>query len=195
LPHAVDYIHQFDDVAFAKPPSKVPTGRRIRDTLRSEPVKKGLVVASQFNVLQAHTLEHRVVGQVQNMVTLMVGQMPLEQMQPGVDFIGQPQLLDHHMHRSDPTAIDPTVAIGHLVVDVSSFHHRLGLIAPGSPRIQPTLDSTLALAKDFWVSFLHSKCPLFWVGLTLIISIKPSCDGHFEFLLPGLLFRSRLFKD
>jgi hypothetical protein len=99
------------------------------------------------------------------------------------------------MHRADPSAIDPAVPIGHLVVDVARFHHRLSLVAPGFARVQSTLDLALALAKDSWVGFLHSKCLCFWIGLTYIISTKPTNDGHFEFLLHALLFPSRFFRD
>ena len=69
-------------------------------------------------------------------------------MHPGVDLIGQPQLVDHHMHRSDPTAINPAIPIGHLVVGVARLHHRKSLGAPGFARVQSTLDSALALTKD-----------------------------------------------
>jgi hypothetical protein len=80
-------------------------------------------------------------------------------------------------------------------MDVARPHHRLGLIAPRLLRFQTTFNSTLAVADDFAVVFVHSKCSFWLDWMTLAITIKPRIYGHFEFFYPQPLFPSRLFKD
>jgi hypothetical protein len=160
LPSRVDRLHQIEDIALGKTAGEVSARRWVRNALRSQPVEEGLVVAPQFDVLETHSFEHRVVGKVEHVIALVVGQVALEQMKPPVDLLPQPDPLNHQVDCTDAPAVNGATAPGHLVVDVAGSHHRLGLVAPRFIGIQPMFDSALAIAEDFYVSSLHSKCSL-----------------------------------
>ena len=51
----------------------------IRNALGAQTIEEGLIIAPQFNILQPHSLQQRVVGQIQHMVALVVGQVLLKQ--------------------------------------------------------------------------------------------------------------------
>jgi hypothetical protein len=157
LPHRVGDLHEIEDVGFFKATSKVPAGSRIRNALGAQSIEEGLIIAPQLNILQPHSLEQRVVGQIQHMVALMIGKVLLEQMQPGVDLLPQPQFVDHQMDRADAPAVHRPGLLGHLIMNIAGLHDRLGLIAPTALGVQATLNSTLAIAQDLKIAFPHSK--------------------------------------
>jgi hypothetical protein len=49
-------------------------------------------------------------------------------------------------------------------MDIAGAHHRFGLFAPPTLRIQSTRNSLLAVTHDFGVSSIHSKCFFSWLG-------------------------------
>src|SRR5271165_7241373 len=51
-----------------------------------------------------------------------------------------------------------------LKMDVASAHHRCVSLSPPTFGIQAALDSALAVAQDFGIVFVHSKCCFFLVG-------------------------------
>src|SRR5271157_6011395 len=67
--------------------------------------------------------------------------------------------------RADASVVDRSSPLGHLKMDIAAAHHRRRLVVPAPVRIQPLFNSTLAIAEDFGVSSLHSKCFLFFLGL------------------------------
>ena len=93
LPRCVGYLHEVDDIVLLKATGEVPAGGRVRNALGARPVEEGLIIAPQFDILQPHSVEQRVVGQIQHMVALMIRKVLLKQMQPGVDLLPQPSLL------------------------------------------------------------------------------------------------------
>jgi hypothetical protein len=72
-----------------------------------------------------------------------------------------------------PPAVYSTTFLSHLIVNIASPHHRLRLIAPGALRIQPALNSALAIAQDLRITSLYSKWPFSLDGFGLITAIKP----------------------
>ena len=145
LPHRAGDLHQIEDVRLRKATSKISAGGRVRNALGAQPIEEGFIIAPQFNVLQPHSVEQCVVGQIQHVVTLMIRQMLLEQMQPGVDLLPQPQFVDHQMDRADAPAVDRPGLLGHLIMNIAGLHDRLGLIAPPPLGVQPMLNSALAI--------------------------------------------------
>ena len=71
-PHRVGYLHQIKDISLLKAASEVSTGRRVRNALGAQSIEEGLIIAPKLNILQPHSIEQRVVSQIQNMVALMI---------------------------------------------------------------------------------------------------------------------------
>ena len=59
------------------------------------PIQEGLIIAPQLNIFQPHSLQQRVVSQIQHVVAFMIRKVLLKQMQPRVDLLPQPQFVDH----------------------------------------------------------------------------------------------------
>jgi hypothetical protein len=72
LPHRVGYLHEIEDVSFLKATGEVPAGGRVRNALGAQTIEEGLIIAPQFNILQSHSVQKRVVGQIQHMVALVI---------------------------------------------------------------------------------------------------------------------------
>jgi hypothetical protein len=58
-------------------------------------------------------------------------------------------------------------------MNIARRHHRLGLIAPDTLRVQTALNSALAIAEDFGIGSVHSKWSFSLVGLALNTFTKP----------------------
>ena len=71
-PRLVDGLHHDLDIDFLESPGEVPGGRRIRDPLRTKRVEEDLVVSPQLDVLQSRAAAGDVVGDVEDMVGLVV---------------------------------------------------------------------------------------------------------------------------
>ena len=95
LPHRVGYLHEVEDIVLLKATGEVSAGGRIRNALGAQTIEEGLIIAPQLNVFQPHSVQKRVVGQIQHMVALMIRKVLLKQMQPRVDLLPQPQFVDH----------------------------------------------------------------------------------------------------
>ena len=146
-----------DDILLLKTTGEVPAGGRVRNALGAQTIEESLIIAPQLNILQPHSLQQRVVSQIQHMVALMIRKVLLKQMQPRVDFLPQPQLVDHQMDRADASAVDRPGFLGHLIMNIAGLDDRLGLIAPTALGVQATLNSALAITQDLRIAFLHSK--------------------------------------
>jgi len=88
LPSAVDGFHQIHNGLLIKAPGEISTGCRIRNALRAQAIQKSFIVAPQFDIFQPLAIQKRIVGQVQHMITLVIGQMVLEQLHPPIDLLG-----------------------------------------------------------------------------------------------------------
>ncbi len=84
------------------------------------------VVASQFDIVEAGAVAQGVVGEVQDMVSLVVGELELEQGEPLVVGLGQPEFPYQQLNGTDPAARDRAGLDGDFVMDVSSGEDRLG---------------------------------------------------------------------
>ena len=157
LPHRVSDFHQIEDIGLFKATGEVSARCRVRNALGAQPIEEGFIIAPQFNILQPHSLQQRVVSQIQDMVAFMVGKVFLKQMQARVDLLPQPQFVDHQMDRADAPAVYGPAFLGHLIVNIAGLHDRLRLIAPATLGVQATLNSALAITQDLRISSLHSK--------------------------------------
>src|SRR5664279_188098 len=83
------------------------------------------------------------------------------------------------MNGSDATTTYGLDLVGHLIVDVTPGKHRLVLRRPGT-RLEPAVDSLLAIPENVGVFSAHSKCPCWVTGCFFINSLSPNVDGHIE---------------
>ena len=104
---------------------------------------------------------------VQDMVGFMVGQVTFEKVEIPIDSVDQADPLSQQENRADTAGTEPFDAIGVLVVDIGSGHHRLGLLgladileaeANSSPSFLK--NSLLASQTLFSESSSHSKTSL-----------------------------------
>ena len=74
---------------------------RVGNPLRAQGVEKDLVVAAQFDVFQPRAVAQRVVGQVQHVIRLVIGQMDFQQVHAAVDGLDQAALAGQLVHHAD----------------------------------------------------------------------------------------------
>ena len=125
-PGLVEGVHQLLDVALGEAAAEVPGGGRVGDAFGPEGVEVDLVVAADFEVLQAAAAGQEVVGDVQDVVALVIRQVPLQQVEVPVDVLDQPELPGQEVDGPDAAGCDGPDLLGDLVVDVGGGHHRLG---------------------------------------------------------------------
>jgi len=85
------------------------------------------------------------------------------------------------MHRTHPSAVHGSGSFGHLVVDVTGPEHGPRLVSPVLG-LQPTLDSLLAIAKNFGIGSIHSKWPFVVVAFSVERAFHPTMTGISSFL-------------
>ncbi|MCK4340255.1 MAG: hypothetical protein KAY37_00850 [Phycisphaerae bacterium] len=98
-----------------------------------------------------------VVGDVQNVIRLVVGQMDFQQMQPLVNRLDQPGSPGQQMYAADPARPQAARPVGQLVMNVAGRKHGFGLVAPVAIP-EPILDSALAVDEFSGSTGVHSKC-------------------------------------
>src|SRR5271157_2443185 len=171
-PRFINGIHQVQDLGLMETAAEVPGGSGVRDALGAYGIEIDLVVAPQFDVLDPFATRHDVERDIQDVVGFVVGQMPLEDVDLGVDVADQPGPLSQHEHCTNTPSTEALDTISQFIVDVGCGHH--GLV-PFWPRpIQDAVkDSPLALAEDSAVAFsrppavpFSGLCPVaFWGSL------------------------------
>src|SRR6201981_3907143 len=88
LSRSVDGFHQRQQRVLIKAARKISTGGRIRDPLRSQTIQESFIIAAQLDIFQTLAIQEGIVSQVQHVITLVIGWMPLEQLQPSIDLLG-----------------------------------------------------------------------------------------------------------
>ena len=83
--------------------TEVGSRRWIRHTSRPESIKIRLVIAQQFDVLQRATHTQLTVGDIQDVVGLMIGKMSLQNLEGGINLLGKPKLQSHLMYPGNAT--------------------------------------------------------------------------------------------
>ncbi len=78
-PRPINEIHQVQDVSHGEAAAEVAGGGRVWDTLSSERVEIHHIIASQFEVFEALAADENIEGDVQDMVGIVIGEVPFEQ--------------------------------------------------------------------------------------------------------------------
>jgi hypothetical protein len=105
--------------------------------------------------------ERKVVGDVEDVITLEVGQVPLEQVEVLIEVVDEPERLGHEMDGPDAAGCDGPGAVGDLIVDVGGGHHRLvsfdtGLILDAIENSLTTLPEDSAVSFSVLVALVFS---------------------------------------
>ncbi len=119
-----------DHVGLAEAAAEVACRGRVRDQVRAQGVHVRRVMAQPLDVLQPRAAAQHVVGQVQHMIGLVVRQVHLQQLQPVIDLLDQPQLGDQPVHRGDPAEAGRVDVAADLVAHLARGQHRR---RPGTP--------------------------------------------------------------
>jgi len=154
-PRMVKRFHQQVDRDSAEPPAEIACGRRIWNALSAYRIQIGFVVSQQLQMLQTGSSGKQVIGDVQHMIGLGIGQIDLEQVQRLIDHLVQCELANHLMDQADPACGDGFRAIGYLVIDIRSRDH--GAFAAHLAFIQTFLNSSLACLELSSYLGVHSK--------------------------------------
>jgi hypothetical protein len=123
--------------------------------LSPEGIEVDLVVAPDLEVLQATAAGQEVVGEVQDVVALVVRQVPLQEVEALVEVVDQADPSGQEVDRPDAAGGDRPSAVGQLVVDVGGGRHRLGSF--DGPVLQSAKDSPLASVQPAMDTGVHSK--------------------------------------
>ena len=107
--------------------AEVAGGGRVGDAAGAEGVEEVLVVAAQFDVLQTGAVTQGVVGDVENVVGLVIGQVDLQEVKSLVDGLDQTEVAGQGMDGADAAVGDGLCFVGDLVVNVAG--RQQGLIA------------------------------------------------------------------
>jgi hypothetical protein len=105
-----------------------------------------LVVAAEFHVLEAGAVAEGVVGDVEDVVGVVVGEMFLEDVESLVDGVDKSELSDESVDGPDTTVSDAACACGDLIVDVRGGKHRSGATTEVS-FIEASVDAALAVIQ------------------------------------------------
>ena len=144
-------------------------------------VEVGFVAAQQFQVLQARSAGQQVVGDVEHVVAVVVGQMDFQQAEALVDGLIEPELPDQQVHGPDPAVGGGPGAIGDFVMDVGGGHDG-PVTSAVVVFVQPPGDPPLALFDLFSYLGVHSKTSVRGVkGFGNIPLKRPRTPKVFEF--------------
>jgi hypothetical protein len=168
-PRFIDGVHQREDIGLgSEAAAEVPGGGRVWDSFGSQSIEVNRIVASQFEVFESFAAGEDIKCDVEHMVGFVVRQMPFEQMQSAVDFLGEVDFLSHQKDGADATGTESPHATGLFIVDIGRGYH--GYRPLGSGSIGESLlnslrflgESLLACGAFFSESSSHSKAPLCW---------------------------------
>src|SRR5512142_2202284 len=128
----------------------------VGDAFGPQGVEEHLVVASDLDVLQAAATGQEVVGDVQDVVTLVIRQVPLQEVEVPVDGLDQSGHAGQEVDGPDAAECDDPCPLGDLVVDVRGRHHRHGAF-DAVLVLQAATDSPLATVQLAMDTGVHSK--------------------------------------
>jgi hypothetical protein len=93
-PGLIEDVLERLDVLGGEAAAEVTGGGRVGDAVGTQGVEEDDVIASQLDVVETGAVAEGVVGEVQDVVALVVGEVILEQVEPLVDGLGQPEPAD-----------------------------------------------------------------------------------------------------
>jgi hypothetical protein len=161
----------------------------------TQSVQIRFVLSPQFQVLQAPPIAQRVIGDVQDVVGLMVRQVELEQVQPLINRRRQTERPRQLMHKRDAAVSRADGSLRHLILDIGGPEHGLPKIIREVEFVQALQDSPLASTTATRHNSVHSKSLRECGGsfsLTRMKHRKTPKDFEFLFFSPCETHRATL---
>ena len=184
---------QGGEVFARKTPAEVACRGGIGNSLGAQEIQIGFVLPPQLEVFQALRSAQPVVGQVQDVVRLVVRQMHLEQMQALVDRLGQSQLTGQLLHQSDAAVGRADATLGQFVMQLAAAQHRPREIVGKVVLVEPPRQTTLASGDSLPNNLLHSNPFLVAVPHGASTPMKPRARRRSSsFFAPPPLQRKRI---
>ena len=152
----VDDVEEDLNAVRGKAATEVSRRGGVGEAAGTQGVQQDLIVAQEFEVLQASAAAQRQIGQGEHMVRFMIGEVELEQLQTSVQRINEAKPACEGMNETDAAAGHAAVTLGDLIVNVAGRHHGLGATAKVL-LVQTPLNPALAVGQfSLYVRF-HSK--------------------------------------
>src|SRR5204863_9757662 len=127
--HLVEGILQNVDGPLGETAAEVPGGGRIGDALGTQSVEVVDVIAAEFEILQAIGVAQGVVGDVEDMIRLVVRQMDLEQVESAINGVNESDASCQHVKDADATEANAVNPRGHFITNVGGGEYRTAVIA------------------------------------------------------------------
>lgn len=163
----VDDLHQRPDILRREASTEVAGRRRVGDRSSPERIEVVVVVAQELDVVERPAPAQDVVGDVENVIGLVIGPVLLEQHQPLVDQVGQTERLHEVVHDPDAAVRDGMSSAAEFEVD--PLGRELGALAErrhaASRLLEPVLDLLLLSLELLGYGWLHLKSSLSRSGL------------------------------
>jgi hypothetical protein len=153
---AVDAVLQLADGGLGEAAAEVARGGRVGETLRAQGVEEDLVLAAEFEVLQAGAVTQGVVGEGEDVVGLVVGEVELEQVQVPIEGVDEADLAGEGVEGADTAAADAPGAVGDLVVDVAGGEHGAAAVRDAG-FVEAAFEAALAVGQLLAYLGFHSK--------------------------------------
>ena len=121
-----------------------------------ESIEESVVVAAEFDVVQAGSVAERIVSDVENVVGFVIRQMDLEEVKSLVDGLRQSELVGEHVDGSDASVSNGSVSMRNVVFDGATGEDRSacgGVVC----LVESPSDSGLACAEPGAENRFHSK--------------------------------------
>jgi hypothetical protein len=111
--------------------------------------------------LQTGALAEGVVGEVEDVIGLVIGQMNLEQVELSVDSVEESQVVGEGMDGAEAAMGEATGAVADRVVEVTGGEHGAGAVA-ALGRVEAAVDLVLAAGQLLVYRSVHSKSLRRW---------------------------------
>ncbi len=105
------------DVRLAESSAEVASGGGIGDAACPESIEEGFIVAAEVDVLKAGAVAQSVVGDVEDVVGLVIGQMDFQEVETLVDGLWESELVCEHVDGPDAAVGDGSVSVRNVVFD------------------------------------------------------------------------------
>ena len=122
---AVEDGLQTEDSNLVEAAAEVAGGGGIGNATRPQGVQVGTVATKQLQVFQASPPGQQVVGDIEYMVAVVIGQMDLQQAEMRINHLGQTETAGQQVHRTNSTMGSRPGAIGNFVMNVRCRHDGL----------------------------------------------------------------------
>ena len=169
-PSVVDGCHQRADVSLGKAAAEVAGRGGVGNPLGAQRVEEDLVVAPQFDVFQPNAVAHRVVGQIQHVIRLVIGAVDFQHLDPAVDRLDQTGRVGQLVDQADAAVADGPRLVGQFHTNLRRREHRLTRVLPRA--VQPPLNPPLGIPQTIPYNGLHSKSSLLTGSGTLLIPLR-----------------------